>query len=331
MILNLAYRIRINKERLKSVNDSTNKLAPQHAMFELGNVIPRIIWAMARAPNTGVPILFSKIDLKDGYWRLVVDEEEALNFAYVLPSENKDDPIMLVVSNALQMGWSESPPFFCAGTETTRDIADKYRQESQRHSEKYWRDLVTTYQEEDLFIKPHPNESTVMNINWSTIPLKNKSQLLKEKLKGMEDEDRKLFYLLECYFDDFISLIQCTDKQKLTEMTRCMLHAIESVFPPPESTNSVMGPPISPKKLEEEGAWEVRKTILGWLLDGIDQTIQLPPEKCDKLIQLLKSKLKKDHSISVKDLESIQGKLQFAYIGIPLGKPLLGPVDQKLA
>ena len=40
MILNLAYRIRILKERLKSVNESTNKLAPQHAMFELGNVIP---------------------------------------------------------------------------------------------------------------------------------------------------------------------------------------------------------------------------------------------------------------------------------------------------
>ena len=33
----------------------------------------------------------------------------------------------------------------------------------------------------------------------------------------------------------------------------------------------------------------------------------------------------------IKDLESLQGKLQFASIGIPLGKPLLGPVDQKLA
>ena len=68
---------------------------------------------MARAPDTGVPILFSKFDLKDGYWRMVVDEDKAWNFAYVLPPKNDDDPIMLVIPNALQMGWSESPPFFC--------------------------------------------------------------------------------------------------------------------------------------------------------------------------------------------------------------------------
>ena len=68
MILHLAYQIRINKEKLKSVNDTTNKdYASQHAICELGNIIPRIIWSMARAPNIGVPILFSKIDLKDGY------------------------------------------------------------------------------------------------------------------------------------------------------------------------------------------------------------------------------------------------------------------------
>ena len=35
MILNLAYRMRIRREKLKSVNDSTNKdLAPQHIMYE---------------------------------------------------------------------------------------------------------------------------------------------------------------------------------------------------------------------------------------------------------------------------------------------------------
>ena len=68
------------------------------------------------------------------------------------------------------------------------------------------------------------------------------------------DHDMKMFHLLECYIDNFIGLIQCTDPHKLTEMTRCMLYAINTVFPPPDVTNSVMGPAISPKKLEEEGA-----------------------------------------------------------------------------
>ena len=58
----------MRQQRLESVNEASNKdLAPQHSMFELGNVIPRIIWEMAKAPENGIPLLFTKIDLKDGY------------------------------------------------------------------------------------------------------------------------------------------------------------------------------------------------------------------------------------------------------------------------
>ena len=93
-------------------------------MFELGNVIPRLVWALATA-RRDVPVLFSKIDLKDGYWRMCVSADDAWNFAYVLPKLNDAKPTVLVVPDALQMGWSESPPFFCAATETARDVAIK--------------------------------------------------------------------------------------------------------------------------------------------------------------------------------------------------------------
>jgi hypothetical protein len=32
----------------------------------------------------------------------------------------------LVVPTSLQMGWVESPPYFCAATETSRDISTEY-------------------------------------------------------------------------------------------------------------------------------------------------------------------------------------------------------------
>ena len=68
MILDLSFELQVNKEKLCSVNDSSDKaLTLRHAMYELGNVIPQIIWQMALTPNNGVPILFSNIDLKDGY------------------------------------------------------------------------------------------------------------------------------------------------------------------------------------------------------------------------------------------------------------------------
>ena len=82
MILNIVYQLKINKEKLRNLNETTNKdLSPQHAMHELGNVILQIIWSMATAPNTGVPILSSKIDLKDGYWCMIVNEKDSWNFA----------------------------------------------------------------------------------------------------------------------------------------------------------------------------------------------------------------------------------------------------------
>ena len=180
-------------------------------------------------------------------------------------------------------------------------------------------------------MQPHPNEDIVMNIDWSKIPTNEKQNLLAQKLATNMGNTTKVFTLLECYIDDFIAMIQTTDETKLREMTRCLLHAITTVFPPPEVTGLVMGPPIAPKKLVKEGAWESSKTILGWLINGITQTIRLPQEKCDALIKLLKHKFILNKSISIKDLQSIQGKLQFASIGIPLGKPLLGPIDQKLA
>jgi hypothetical protein len=91
-------------------------------MFELGNVIPRIIWAMALSKDEATPFMFSKVDLKDGYWRMAVNAKDAWSFVYVLPGGKPGDSVQLVIPDALQMGWSESPPFFCVATKTARDF-----------------------------------------------------------------------------------------------------------------------------------------------------------------------------------------------------------------
>jgi hypothetical protein len=87
-------------------------------MYELGNVTPRIIWTMALSKDKTTPFMFTKVDLKDGHWRMAVNADDVWNFAYLLPGAGPNDPIQLVIPDALQMGWSESPPFFCAATET---------------------------------------------------------------------------------------------------------------------------------------------------------------------------------------------------------------------
>ena len=104
MILDLAFALTINVVKLQSVNDTTDKsLAPDHLMFELGNVIPRIIWMLATAKSNW-PFLMSKVDLKDGYWRLCVNVTNAWNFAYVLSKLDDTKETMIVIPDALQMG-----------------------------------------------------------------------------------------------------------------------------------------------------------------------------------------------------------------------------------
>jgi hypothetical protein len=85
MILDLSFQLLVNGRRLESLNNSSEKLsAKQEAMFELGNVIPRIIWTTTLSKDTTTPLMFSKVDLKDGYWRMAVNEADAWNFTYVL-------------------------------------------------------------------------------------------------------------------------------------------------------------------------------------------------------------------------------------------------------
>ena len=139
----------------------------------------------------------------------------------------------LVVPDALQMGWSESPPFFCAATETACDVA-----------------LKTI--EQNASLDPHPMENILLNSPAvATLP------------KSSDLKTSKFVKLLEVYINDFIGLIQASSIEELQRFTRAILHAIYNTFPPPELTNSKMGPPISKSKLTEEGLWETRKEILG--------------------------------------------------------------------
>ena len=74
-----------------------------------------------------VPWYFSKYDIKDGYYRLRVETDDEWKFAYVLSKliAKKDiKETEIVVPGSLKMGWSKSPPYFCAASETVRDIAD---------------------------------------------------------------------------------------------------------------------------------------------------------------------------------------------------------------
>jgi len=90
---------------------------------------------------------------------------------------------------------------------------------------------------------------------------------------------------MEVYVDDFCTMVQTTDARYLRKLSHSLLHAIHSVFPPPEVLGLDGGDPISNKKLlEGKGKWDIRKEIIGWVFNGARRYIELPTAKSKFLI-----------------------------------------------
>ena len=95
-------------------------------MVQLGSTLKLLVAVMADKYNLDFSFLFTKIDIADYFWRLVVSHLQEWNLCHELPIT--DGPYVslceteLVVPMALQMGWCKSPPFLCAGSETASDI-----------------------------------------------------------------------------------------------------------------------------------------------------------------------------------------------------------------
>ena len=125
MILDLTFRLRKNGKNFPSVNSNTKKLAPQKSMTQLGSTVKRIIHIMNRNYNLSYAFMFSKCDLKDSFWKMVLNMMHAWNFFYLLQHKTSTpvEERRLVVPNALQMGWSESPLLFYTATETADGVS----------------------------------------------------------------------------------------------------------------------------------------------------------------------------------------------------------------
>ena len=292
-ILDLSFNLRINGNPMPSVNEATSTRSPPQSMVQLGQALKRLIHLMATHHNPNQPFIFSKIDIKDGFWRMSVSKEDAWNFAYVLPTQAKNTPIddiEIVVPTALQMGWTESPPLFCSATETARDIV---------HT------IITTHRN----LPPHPLEHFLLP------PLAN----------NPNNTPTHPCTNLEVYVDDFFVGTNCQTESHLLHLSRALLHGIHAIFPPPNITGHSGADPISVKKLEQgDGRWHHEKELLGWICNGADYTIRLPNEKATKYIKAIK-KLMSHTNVPLKSFQKVTGKLQHASLGIPGGTGLFSP------
>ena len=160
-------------------------------MVQLGQVLKWIIYHMAVHRANGTPFNFTKLDVKDGFWKMEVEDEDAWNLCYLLPSLQTTislDDVEIVVPNSLQMGWCKSPPSFYLGSETARDVMEKLR---------------------TMELPPHNFEAIMIE----RVPLVDTYDTSDEKLT-----------LLEVYVDNFIAMSNGLCHQNLLHTSRAILH-----------------------------------------------------------------------------------------------------------
>ena len=300
-ILDLSFRLKHNGKLMESVNSATVQRAPAKAMVQLGHCMKRLVALLADNHDPQKPFKFAKLDIKDGFWRMAVNNQDAWNFCYALPTPEETTDIadtLLVVPNCLQMGWCESPPFFCAASETARDVIKSLLAEST--------------------LPPHAFEHKMME----GIPSDDCASRLQGAIQYAN--------LIEVFVDDFIAVTNDTSTNHLKQFSRAMLFGVHSMFPPPAITGHHGEDLISQKKLNQgEGTWSSTKEILGWLVDGADFTISLLPDKCTKISKLIK-KVSKMKACPLQKFQELAGKLQHASFAIPGGRGLFSPIYQAM-
>ena len=204
-----------------------------------------------------------------------------------------------MVPSAVQMGWKESPAYFCAASETAQDVA------AERCAETVG-SLPRNPLEDMMLPRDRWPPATVAQTK-----------------SGCNN-------MLEVYVDNFCAMAQSTDVEELRHMSRALLHSIHEVFPPPEVSGLGGEDSVSIKKLKAgEGVWETRKELLGWVFDGTSRCIELPDGKIEAIGELI-DRAKAARSIPRRDYEKLLGKIRHASLGVPGSAGLFTPLNMAL-
>jgi hypothetical protein len=105
---------------------------------------------------------------------------------------------------------------------------------------------------------------------------------------------------------------------------RVLLQNLDKVFRPLDHLdNEHLQEPASIKKMKKgDTSWATRKVVLGWIIDTVCLTIELPAHRLTRLFDLLHSIPPQQRRISTKKWQKLVGELRSMVLAIPGGKGL---------
>ena len=325
IILNLSVDINMPAYRPKgkrrkilprhpSVNETTIPGADQSGAEALGSARPAILKFMFET-NCEHEIDWQKVDLSDGFWRMIVERGQDYNFVFQMPARVDEVETFFVVPAALQMGWKNSPAYFCGATETVRELIRRLM-------------ALTLVSGLDV---PHRHEALCLD----AVATK---QVANQPWK--KPSDIELFSRV--FVDDTMNGIAGPKNrprkgQEQLWMSRATLHAVHAIFPPPAAlANAEEKDSISEKKLNKGDAiFKRTEVLLGFEMcgdSGRNRTVKLPPDRKEKYSAQIHAALSQpEHYVPLKTFRELHGKINFSSNAIPCMRGLMTPLNRELA
>ena len=239
------------------LNNVVLSSAPDKAI-QFGRALPCLLWQILNTPPHLGLVFMPKNDLFDAYMCVWVEETNVPKLASIPPLASDTEP-QIGFHLSLPMGYVESAAYFCAANETIADFANAkgtYPPHPLKHK------ALTLPQ------LPNPAAAKVVTPREEAAMSAYFSELSKTNIQSCID-------YFDVYVGDFITLHQGMLAMCLVS-TQKLFHCIDTFFCPNDTDDRVRQEPNSIKKLRRGDAWFTYvKTILGWVIKSITNTIHL--------------------------------------------------------
>jgi hypothetical protein len=279
------------------VNEHTVPDLPKEVM-QFGGTLPRLLWLLRHANPAKGKVYLSKFDIDNGFYRLFLEADDALKLATLMPRYEGEEQL-LAVPLVLTMGWTNSPPTFCAASETVADLANAnlFRRTVPPHRLEHLASAHDAWQPPATGRPPSPSESSQDNfepVRDTTGPQSygrppspaepaseqgplSSGRPMSPSVTNLppprpRPDDRPPLLKIEgpvahvdVFVDDFIGVAQGS-RRRCRNTRLCILHAVDDVFARPDEDHPNRKEAISEKKLTKgDGGWNQRKEVLGWI------------------------------------------------------------------
>jgi hypothetical protein len=209
------------------------------------------------------------------------------------------------------MGWKNSPPYFCAITETVADVTNErihHHQQPPRHRLERVADSHGIGEDDQQTCSAEARTpTTAVPAPAPALPASGPSEHPVNQPLGQFD----------IYVDDFLGMAQ-GNTQRLRRLRRTLFTTLDEVLRPKDAADGeARQEPISVKKLRKGDArWSTTKQMSGWLINTFQSTITLPPHRVERLFTILDSITPDQRRVSIRKWQQMLGELRAMAIAI---------------